>query len=184
VSALQMEVDTTGQDGAHASAWERGGTPGTTPLDLGTLGRVPPATLAGSSTLEEPRAGTTASERAHAPVRELVSREPVGYSADPLRHARLAILANRPADALSILENAGESSEIVYWRGRAFEDLGQVEAAIEAYGKVGEDQAATELAARAAQDLAFLQWKRDLDTRRASREARREVEAKGTEERE
>ncbi len=182
VSALQMQVDTGGQDGSRATPWEPGRTPGTTPLNLGALGRVPTGEIAGASEAltpgELPRAGGAARTNAKAngvrpPAGGAVSREPVGYSADPLRQARLAILADRPADALTLLENAGEASEIVYWRARAFEELGQIEAAIEAYRKVAEDQFATELATRAAQDLAFLEWKRDLDARRASREARR-----------
>jgi hypothetical protein len=178
VSALQMDVDSSRTGTSHASAWEEGRAPGTAPLNLLALGRLPgastqglvPADGASDPTRENAieSTGTKAVEpRARANDIATRSLEPAGYSADLLRQVRLSILAGHADTALTLLDGAGASSEASYWRARALESLGEIQRAIDAYRLVTEDTKAPELAARAAQDLAFLEWKRDFDARRA-----------------
>ncbi len=186
VSALQMEVDQGRSGSPTASPWENGRSPGTAPLNMLALGRLPPASLPGTEIVDasmdparsvatvEPGPGTaqgprTSPRTADGAVRSL---EPEGYSADLLRQARLSILADRSAEALGLLDRASPSTQTTYWRARAFEALGESERAIEAYRLVTADSKEPALAARATQDLAFLEWKRDFEARRAGKAPR------------
>jgi hypothetical protein len=176
VSALQMDVDMNRTGTSRSSPWEEGHAPGTAPLDLLALGHVPGAPVQGVETAGGPTdpASAAPTEQASAKTAnpratESVTRslEPEGYSADILRQVRLSILAGHADEALVLLDRAGTSTEASYWRARALEAQGDVQRAIDAYRLVTEDTKAPELAARAAQDLAFLEWKRDFDARRA-----------------
>jgi hypothetical protein len=98
--------------------------------------------------------------------------EPGGYSADLMRQARLLLLTERPADALVTLERAGESTEVHYWRARTLEKLGQTGAAVDLYRSVAATGDQPELAERAKQDLAFLEWKIDIAARKDGKSAK------------
>ena len=185
VSAMQMQVDAAQAPHPLAKPWTGGSSPGTGPLNLRIVGpQAPPGPLTQTSDSEPAveAQGVTPAETPRGDKRRL---EGSGFTADALRHARLLILAERPGEALEILDRAPAGIEVTYWRARCLEELGSLDEAISAYREVAAHPGAAGstadsagdpgsdsfgvLAQRALQDVEFLEWKRDFESRRASR---------------
>ena len=186
VSAMQMQVDSAQAPHPLAKPWTGGSSPGTGPLNLRIVGPKAPAGPLAQTSEPQPEVeeqGTVS----NAPRGNTKRLEGSGFTADAVRHARLLILAERPGEALQILERAPAGIENSYWRARCLEELGSLDEAISAYREVAAHPSAADsaqdsagssgersdsfgmLAQRALQDVEFLEWKRDFESRRASR---------------
>lgn len=173
VSDLQMRVDTTASSTPHSTPWSPGSPPGTSEFNIQALGRLAtpssvtkPSPASGATppltSLEQPHTSLTGSSPTSNVADQSSAPEPIGYSADVMRQARLLIRSAHYAEALTLLEHTTPSAEVQYLRARASEQLGQVDTAIALYQEVSTSNASPEFAARAQQDLSFLQWKRDM----------------------
>jgi hypothetical protein len=186
---MQMQVDSVSAPHPLARPWSGGTSPGTAPLDLGALGSVlsptaPAATGArgpgqtgtqGTNNgyidrpgLKQGASGQIAQAEQGKETRNKKGLEGEGFSADSVRQARLLILAERPLEALDLLKRAPDGAEVKYWRARSLEKLGRLDEAISTYREVTSDATAGPLALRAGQDVEFLEWKRDFESRRAN----------------
>ncbi|HVS18482.1 MAG TPA: tetratricopeptide repeat protein [Planctomycetota bacterium] len=93
--------------------------------------------------------------------------ESEGYAADALRLAKAYYKQGRWNEALELLEGRERTAAETYWRARCLEKLGRDGEAVGAYEAVVADPNAGENAQRARQDLEFLRWRLDFETRRA-----------------
>ncbi len=84
--------------------------------------------------------------------------------ADPLRQAQVLYRAERFEECAVLLRKLDKNAEASWWRARALEHLDRVDEALECYRQAKEGAPKdSRLAARAQQDLEFLEWKRSFE---------------------
>ncbi|MCZ6597371.1 MAG: CDC27 family protein [Planctomycetota bacterium] len=90
------------------------------------------------------------------------SGEPVGYSADPLRHAQASFRAGRFADGLALCRRIANDPHARLWEARCLERLGRLDEAIDILSQAVDQLPAGHIEKRARGDLEFYLWKRDF----------------------
>lgn len=90
------------------------------------------------------------------------------FVADDLGHGRLLCKAGRYAEAFEVLDGL-EGPEALYWSAVCLERVGREREAMERYQRVMDREDAGPFARSAANDLSFLQWKREYFERRVGR---------------
>lgn len=109
---------------------------------------------------------------------EAIALEGENYVADPMRLGRLLVRAHRPAEAVEILERHPDVVGAQYWLARAYQDLDRSQEALLIYraliatAESSTDKTTGTYARYAAQDLEFLEFKLNLEARRAKRSSR------------
>lgn len=121
-----------------------------------------------------PLDSTSATSRRRA--NEAVPLEGDGFIADRVRLGSLLVRADRPAEAIEVLSRDASGPAARYWLARAYESLERLEEAIQLYRPLAESTDTSEDALTygryARQNLAFLEFKRDLERQR-TRSSRR-----------
>ncbi len=104
---------------------------------------------------------------------EALALEATDYVADAVRLGKLLVRADRPAEAIQILENAERTPATRYWLARAYQAQERLDEALEIFIVLTEDEKAGEYRVLAERDRDFLQFKRDfLRNRKSSRRDR------------
>ena len=139
----------------------------------------PTASFAGNtSTNTQPTTGLTDQDRAalsdiQAPLPGVKTRNPQlaveieeeGFIVDPVLLGRSYYRAGRYLEGSELLANETKNPEGIYWYGRCLEKLARFDEAITAYGSVLETAESSYLADRARNDLEFLTWKREFQSK-------------------
>lgn len=100
------------------------------------------------------------------PDANLTAFEPAGFTVDPVLQGEALFRAERYAECVSVLRKAPDEPRAQYWSARALEKLDKVDDAIALYTTLSARKDGGWAAARAKSDLEFLQWKRDLESRK------------------
>lgn len=104
---------------------------------------------------------------------EALALEATDYVADAVRLGKLLVRADRPAEAIQVLENAERTPATRYWLARAYQAQERLDEALEIFIVLTEDEKAGEYRVLAERDRDFLQFKRDfLRNRKSSRRDR------------
>jgi len=104
---------------------------------------------------------------------EALALEASDYVADAVRLGKLLVRADRPAEAIQLLENAERTPATRYWLARAYQAQERLDEALEIFIVLTEDEKAGEYRVLAERDRDFLKFKRDfLRNRKDSRRDR------------
>lgn len=98
---------------------------------------------------------------------EFQSPEGKGYSANPLLQARACFRAKRYQQGLDLLVGAPKGAEVTFLKAQLETKLGNLNEAISLYTLLKEDAESASFAAKAADELAFLVWRRDYEQKGA-----------------
>jgi len=172
LSALQMMLDEL-RSGAGTGASTRVSAPvavaaqGATPMPPTPMPRAIGTTgLSEDLRASIARRGRGEPERIELPSAETVEREGPGFSADAKRQGKLLVRSGRYLEAIRVLMPIEGDAEAKYWIARSFQKLDRDQEARELLRSLVEDEAAGIYASRAKHDLAFLQAKAQLESRR------------------
>lgn len=101
----------------------------------------------------------------HADPKTALEIEEADFVVDTILLGRSYYRAGRFAEGAELLASETKNAEGVYWYGRCLEKLDRFDEAITAYGVVLEQAESTYLADRAQNDLEFLTWKREFQSK-------------------
>ncbi|MEM1449202.1 MAG: tetratricopeptide repeat protein [Planctomycetota bacterium] len=104
---------------------------------------------------------------------EALALEGDGYVADPVRLGKLLVRADRPAEAIELLEGSSDGPATRYWLARAYQAQDRLDEAVEIFVALADDDRAGEYRRYAERDLEFLQFKRDFARRERRARSRR-----------
>lgn len=90
-----------------------------------------------------------------------VALEKEGYSLDDVRRGKLMVRAGRSTEAIAVLQDS-TSSEGQYWLGRAWQDLGDLQRALEIYTALEANEEAGIFQRWAAQDRSLLELRQQI----------------------
>ncbi|MEM9381481.1 MAG: tetratricopeptide repeat protein [Planctomycetota bacterium] len=104
---------------------------------------------------------------------EALALEGEGYVADPVRLGKLLVRADRPAEAIELLEGSADGPATRYWLARAYQAQDRLDEAVEIFAALASSERAGEYRRYAERDLKFLEFKRDFARRERQARSRR-----------